>query len=230
MENLLREYLEKSLPESEKTTPCGTGPVVTISREFGCPSKLIGQQLTELLNKKSDWDKTPRWRFISKEIVVAAARELELKLTDMNYFLSSGGKGMMEDVLQSFSQPYVNKHRIRKTIGNVVTTMARKGYAVIVGRGGVGVLHGCPNAIHIRLQASLEWRIREVSRLRGITEKEARKLAHETDEKRTTLIELMLKEKFSPCLFDLTFNCATLQKEEIIYSIIRLMEAKKMIR
>ncbi len=230
MENLLREYLEKSLPEAERKTPCGSGPVVTISREFGCPSKLVGQQLTELLNRKSDRDKLHRWRFVSKEIVVAAASELEVKLTDMNYFLSSGGKGMMEDVLQSFSQPYVNKHRIRKTITTVVTAMAQKGYVVIVGRGGVGVLHGCPNAIHIRLQAPLAWRIKEVSKIKGITEKEAKALARETDEKRTDLIELMLKEKFNPYLFDLTFNCATLPQEEIIYTIIRLMEAKKMIR
>jgi len=230
MENLLREYLEKSLPEGEKITPCGSGPVITISREFGCPSKLIGQQLTELLNKKSERDKTTRWRFISKEIVVMAARELEVKLTDMNYFLSSGGRGLMEDVLQSFSQPYINKHRIRKTLTGVITSMAQKGYAVIVGRGSVGVLHGCPNAIHIRLEAPLDWRIREVSRMCGTTLKEARALAIETDEKRTALIELMLKDKFNPYLFDLTFNCSTLQKEEIIYSIIRLMEAKKMIR
>jgi cytidylate kinase len=230
MEHLLQEYLEKSLHEAERSTPCGTGPVVTISREFGCPSKIIGQQLTELLNKKSDRDKTPRWRFVSKEIVVNAASELEVKLTDMNYFLSSGGKGMMEDVLQSFSQPYVNKHRIRKTITNVVTVMAQKGYVVIIGRGSVGVLHGCPNAIHIRLQAPLAWRIKEVSKLKGITEKEAKSLAMETDEKRTNLIELMLKKKFNPYLFDLTFNCSTLPKEEIIYTILRLMEAKKMIR
>jgi cytidylate kinase len=230
MENLLREYLEKSLPETGKTMPCGAGPVVTISREFGCPSKLIGQQLTELLNRKSERDKTPRWRFISKEIVVNAAKELELKLTDMNYFLSSGGRGMMEDVLQSFSQPYVNKHRIRKTITSVITSMAQKGFAVIVGRGGVGVLHGCPNAIHIRLQAPLEWRVAEVVRIRGITEKAAKTMATETDEKRNALIELMLKAKCTPYLFDLTFNCSTLKQEEIIYTIIRLMEARKMIR
>jgi len=229
MENLLREYLEKSFPETEGITPCGSGPVITISRESGCPSKLIGQQLTELLNKKSVQVKTPRWRFVSKEIVVTVARELELKLTDMNYLLSSGRKGLMEDVLASFSQPYVNKHRIRKTITHVISAMAQKGHVVIVGRGGVGVLHGCPNALHIRLQAPLEWRIREICKLREISVQEARKLALDTDIKRTALIELMFKDKFHPCLFDLILNCSTLSKEEIIYTIIRLMEAKKML-
>ena len=229
MENLLREYLEKSFPEKPGDTPCGNGPVITISREFGCPSKLIGQQLTELLNKSAEKSKTHRWRFISKEIVVTAARELELKFTEMNYLLSSGGKGLMDDVLASFSQPYVNKHKIRKTITNVITAMAQKGHVVIAGRGGVGVLHGCPNAIHIRLQAPIEWRIREVCNLREISESEAKKIARDTDLKRTALIELMLNEKFTPYLFDLTFNCNTLSREEIVYTIVNLMEAKKMI-
>lgn len=47
--------------------------------------------------------------------------------------------------------------------------------------------------------------------------------------KRTTLIELMLKDKFHPSLFDLSFNCSTLSKEEIMGTIISMMEAKKMI-
>ena len=43
MENLLREYLEKAF--TERTLPHNdpNGPVVTISREFGCPSKLVAQ-------------------------------------------------------------------------------------------------------------------------------------------------------------------------------------------
>lgn len=229
MENIFREYFEKSFPDPEGKKLTSTSPVITISREFGCPSKLVGQQLTELLNKRSEQTKARKWRFINKEIVLEAARELELKLTDMNYLLSSGSKGFMEDILTSFTQPYVNQHRIRKTITRVITAMALKGYVVIVGRGGVGVLQGCTNAIHIRLQAPLKWRIPEICKLRNISETEARKLAQETDHKRTDLIEMMLKDKFHPYLFHLTFNCSTLSIEEIVHTIAALAETKKMI-
>jgi len=229
MENLLREYLEKSFRQSEGVNPCGTGPLITISREFGCPSKLIGQQLTNELNKMGEKSKSPKWRFISKEIVVEAARELELKPIDMKFLLSSGGKGLMEDVLASFSQPYVNKHRIRKTITNVIITIAQKGHVVIVGRGGVAVLQGCQNALHIRLQAPLEWRINEVCKMKNIPETLARNLAHDADMKRSSLMELILKKKFDLQLFDLILNCSTISKEEIVKTVINLMEAKKMI-
>ncbi|MCK9422006.1 MAG: cytidylate kinase-like family protein [Bacteroidales bacterium] len=229
MENLLREYIERALREPEVKQLTASGPVVTISREFGCPSKPVGQLLTETINKQRESDQSPRWRFINKELVESAARELDLQTNELNYFMSSVGKGLVEDLLVSFTPGYVSSHRIRHTITNIVRAMAQHGHFVIVGRGGVGVLHDQPNTLHVRLQAPIEWRIPEICKLRNVNEDEALKLAHETDKKRTVLIELMYGHKFHPYLFDLNFNCSTLAKEEIVQTIVGLMKAKKMI-
>jgi cytidylate kinase len=229
MENLLHEYIEKTFRDMEHAQPALTGPVVTLSREYGCPSKLIAQALTDHLNHRSDAAKTGRWRFINKEIVESAARELELKPVEMNYLLSSGGKGVLEDIMASFSPLYVSDHRIRKTITKVVNDIAHKGNIVIVGRGGVGVLHGRPATLHVRLTAPIEWRIPQICLLRNVSEHEAVKLAQETDKKRTALIELLSGRKFSSYLFDLTFNCQTMTMDEIVDTIAGAMRAKKML-
>jgi cytidylate kinase len=229
MENILREYLERSFHDEEDLKPCGPGPIVTISREFGCPSKPIGQLLTDTINHQHTGPHHLRWRFISKEVVEAAARELELNPTEVNYMISAGSKGILSDVMASFTTSYVSNHRMRKTIRKVIGELALKGRMVIVGRGGVAVLNDCKNVIHVRLQAPLEWRIPEICKLKDISREAAIKMAEETDQKRKSLIELVSGDKYTPYLFDLNYNCQRLSMQEIVDSIIGLMVSKKML-
>ena len=229
MENLLLKYMSKGMGEGEAMQPCGSAPVVTISREFGCPSKLIAYMLSEALNKRNVSGTTAKWHFLNKELLEESAKELELKPVDLNYLLSSIEKGLFEDILASFSQTYVNNFKIRKTLFKITRSIAQKGNVILVGRGGAVVLKGCPNSLHIRLQAPLGWRIQSVAQLKSISQQEALNLIVETDKKRKALFELLLGEKFDTTLFDLIFNCERFSKEEIVASIIRIMELKKMI-
>ncbi|HNW77229.1 MAG TPA: cytidylate kinase family protein, partial [Bacteroidales bacterium] len=162
-------------------------------------------------------------------LVESAARELNLQTNQLNYFISSVGKGLLEDVMVSFTPGYVSSHRIRSTIGNIVRAMGQHGHFVIAGRGAAGVLRSHPNALHIRLHAPIEWRIPEICKLRGVKPEEAVSLALETDKKRTALIELMYGHKYTPYLFDVHFNCSTIPLQEIVHAVIALMQAKKMI-
>jgi hypothetical protein len=229
MENLLREYMERAFAERGIEKQPGPVPVVTISREFGCPSKLIAQHLASELNKRDGIEKPGKWRFICKEVIEATARRLEMNPTEVNFFLNAGGKGLVEDVLASFAQSYISSHRMRKTITSVVRSIAEQGYVIIVGRGGVGILQHAPGTIHVRLQAPRDWRIEEICKSKNLTKPESSKLVDEMDKKRTSLIEMMSGVKFHPYLFDISFNCQTLRKEEVVHTIIRLMETKKMI-
>jgi cytidylate kinase len=229
MENILKIYFEKQYLEQESLKPCGPAPVVTISREFGCPSKPIGQMLTDALNKRMIKSSAPRWRFISKEVVEESARKLDITSVEMNYLISSGEKGLVEDLLTSFSPLYASNRKIRKILNDVIRTLASQGNMVFVGRGSVAILQGCPNALHIRLQAPLEWRLKGISESRGLTNAEALKLITETDKKRTALLELLLGRKFDQNLFDIVFNCNSFSKEDIVQSIIKIMEIRKMI-
>jgi cytidylate kinase len=229
MENILKIYFEKQYLEQESLKPTGPVPVVTISREFGCPSKPIGQMLTDALNKRMTKSSAPRWRFISKEVVEESARKLDITSVEMNYLISSGEKGLVEDLLTSFSPLYASNRKIRKILNDVIRTLASQGNMVFVGRGSVAILQGCPNTLHIRLQAPLEWRLKGICESRGLTNAEALKLITETDKKRTALLELLLGRKFDQNLFDIVFNCHSFSKEDIVQSIIKIMEIRKMI-
>ena len=229
MENLLREYLERSFADRDMTRPPGSGPVVTLSREFGCPSKAIGQLLTAELNHRLGPPNGRQWHFINKEVVEATARQLDLHPVDVSHIINAAGKGVVEDVLASFSVHYVSDVRIRKTITTVVKTIAVQGHVVIVGRGGAAILRHRPDTIHIRLQAPMEWRIRSVCETKQITAAEATRMVEEIDRNRIKLLELVTGEKFSPFLFDVSYHCHALTGDEIVSSIVGLMESKRMI-
>jgi cytidylate kinase len=142
--------------------------------------------------------------------------------------LDADKRGVVLDIL-TFSTTYGGSQRIRKTVEKVIRSFARQGYVVIVGRAGVAVTRDHPNALHVRLTAPIEWRASEISRIHGIPADRALKTALDVDAKRTKLIETLLGKKFDPYLFDIAYNCKYLSKEEVVQSIFRLMELKKMI-
>ena len=228
MENILREYLERTFPDDAPAVPCSNGPVVTISREFGCPSKLIAQMLADAINR-TPAGRLQRWRFINKEIVEATAKELEMNPTELNFMLNAGAKGLLSDVLASFSNTYVSNHRMRKTIIKVVSDLARKGRMIIVGRGSAGILGNCSQTLHIRLSAPPDWRTERICLSKGVTREEAMVMAREVDARRISLIELITGQKYSQNMFDITFNCQNMSNEEMVATILGAMQAKKML-
>jgi cytidylate kinase len=230
MENLLRKYLEEKFNEQPHGEGAGLLPLVTISREFGCPSKLIARLLADTLNEYTKPKiKGTEWRFINKEVITEAAQELHLDPSRIQHLFNAERKGLLSDIFDSFSDHYNSALKIKKTIQGVVKTIAQKGNIILVGRAGVAITHDQRNALHIRLLAPLEWRASGVSYRRGITESEAIHLAIENDKRRIALIEMFLGRHFSLDLFDLVFNCRKFSPEEIVSGIIRMMEVRKMI-
>jgi cytidylate kinase len=230
MENLLRKYMEERFLEQTSSPSKGNRPFITISREFGCPSKLIAQLLAETLNEQNySKKKDTSWRFVNKEVVIEAAHELDLSPEKIQYLFNAEKKGAMDDIFSSFSDHYKSDRTIKKTIQEVVKSFIQKGNIILVGRGGVAITQNYSNALHIRLQAPLAWRVQGVCYRRGISESEAIDLIRETDKKRHALIEIFLGKPFDLSLFDLVYNCQTFEPDEIVRGIIRMMEVKNLI-
>ena len=229
MENLLLKYMQDRFSDPRNPPLQGSLPFLTVSREFGCPSKLISQKLVEGLNQRLGRDAADKWQCINKEIVEESARKLETSPSKIKYFFNAERKGVLDDVLSSFSSDYTSSTRVKKTIPEVIRSFTRRGHIVLVGRGGVAVTYGFPNSLHVRLQAPLEWRIREVSARHDITQIQAARKIAETDRKRIDLIEMLLCRKFDDSLFDLIINCQSFSQTDIIRMILQAMENRGMI-
>jgi cytidylate kinase len=190
---------------------------------------MIAQLLTETINKKTGGEIHNKWKFVNKEVLESAARELELNPADVKYLINLGEKGLMEDFLVSFSSAYVSNLKVKHTLVNVVSKIANTGRIIIVGRGSAAILQGRRHSLHIRLQAPLAYRIRCISESLNISPEEAKKMTENIDKKRVALYELILGKKLDPHIFDAAFNCSMLSKEDIVHGILALMESKEML-
>ena len=130
----LTQRYQESISEQEFK-----GPVVTIAREYGCPSQKVASRLADNLNLKgSTLAKKIKWRWINKEIIFQAARELKLDPSEIEYVFNFEKKNLFDDILSSQSRKYYKSDRkIRKTIARPDHRTGIREYRVI-GRPGQG--------------------------------------------------------------------------------------------
>lgn len=234
MNNFLLQYMkDRFKPEtalSKKNRPKG-GPTVTISREYGCPAKRLAGMLSSELNRREMENYSKHhWQWIGKEILDESARELNLKSDVIREVANKEDSGVVGDIVMSLSHKYYpGDQKIKKTIGEVIRSFAVQGHVIIIGRGGVSITRDIPDSLHIKIMAPLEWRINNVSKNHMISLAEAKKKIQAIDANRIKLCEFFEGSKIDNSAFDVIFNFMTLDEEDIITTIIKLMESKDLI-
>jgi cytidylate kinase len=224
----LVQYLKDRYQE-RNITSYDPGPVITIARLTGCPGKKVAQQLTDILNQRYQKNNGKPWKWVGKEIFDEAARELELPSNEVQKVFKEK-RTIIDEILSSQSQKFYKSDRtVRKTIGQVIRSMANDGNVIILGRGGVALTRDIQRSLHIYLEAPLEWRAAVISEKQCCTQAEAVKYVKEIDKRRTQYREYFEGKNTDYTWFDLHFNCMTLKVEEIVESIIKIMEIRKLI-
>jgi cytidylate kinase len=207
------------------------GPVITISREYGCPSKIIAGRLSEELTRKMFIKgKETKWKYVTKEIMAESARALEVDPEKIKYVFQYEQKSLMDNIVSAqFNKYYKSDKMIRNTVAKVIRNMAHEGHVIIVGRGGVAITHDIPRSLHIMLEAPLEWRILRIAENFKISQDEAKKAAEEVDKKRRDFREFFQGKESDYTRFDLNFNCMTFTIEEIVHIILKAAEIRKLV-
>lgn len=211
----------------------GSGPVITISRLFGCPAKAVAKDLSENLTAKAmaRGVKGVEWKYLTKEIMHESAKELEMDPSKIKYVFDYEKKGLIDDILSAHSNKYYKSDRkIRNTVAKVIRNMAREGQVVIVGRGGVAITRDIPRSLHINLEAPLDWRTVRIAEKYDKSFEEAEKMIHDIDKKRKQFREYFEGKNTDYTQFDITFNCMTLSTKEISSIIIKAVEERSLLK
>ncbi len=234
MSDILFNYLNRRLHQSDGAggvTPKEPGPVITISRQSGCSARRLSEKLVEELNKRTaDQKERKEWDYINKELLEKAARELDVKPSEIAYVFKYQERDALGDIFASYANKYYKSDRkIRKTIADVLRAVASEGNIIIVGRAGVVLTKDIMKSLHISLEAPLEWRSLMISERYDLSFAEARKSVIEMDKKRQRFRESFEGRNTDYTWFDVTFNRMSLTEKEIIEAIIKMMETKKLI-
>lgn len=231
MENLLMKYFEARIKnEADHKEP---GPVITISREYGCPSKILAAMLVEKL-RQTDRE-TPAhpflWKWIGRELLEESAKDLKVDPKHINHIFDYQERSIIDDILAATRKDgsYKSDHAIKKSVGKVIRSMGERGHVVIVGRAGVVINRDIKKSLHVRLMAPLDWRITSTMQMLNLTREKALELITLKDANRKRFLEYYLGQKFHMQIFDVVYNCAYLSLEEITESIMATVINRKMI-
>jgi cytidylate kinase len=220
------DYFDERYRESVLNSPASEdGPVITISRLTGCDARETASSIVENLNSKFG---VTKWKWVDKDIIYSIAKELNIDTQRVENYYEGIKLSNLSEMIMAFSGGFVSDLRVKKAIKDVVLSICKEGYVVLVGRGGVSIARDIKDALHVRLVAPFYWRVENVMKKKGMGLEAAEKYVIETDEKRHDLIQTFLdkKSKNIESLFDVTINRLSFNITETAELIVSMYEKK----
>lgn len=230
-EDVIKLDLKKYLDDRDKKrditqTP---GPVITISREHGCDAMSLAKKVVERISEEPS-SKRVHWKCINKEVLEQAANELKVSTKKITSAMDTRQELIVQDIFSSFTQHYgVTNKNVLDTIKDVLKSYSDDGHALIVGRGGALIARDIENSLHIKLQASIDWRINQIRTKYDLELDEAKSQISEMDEKRNIWNKQLTKGGTSNSVYDLIFNRETISEEDILDMIFVNLFSRKMV-
>lgn len=228
MRDLLLKYMSH-FPNDIKTDPVNYGPVITISREYGCYGSGIAAKLSERINS-GDFNNEKEWKVVDRHILSKVSNELHANPANISHVFGADQRGFLADIIDSFApKNYTSDHRVISTIKKVVRNFAEDGNTIIVGRAGCIIAGHIPKALHVRIIASYEDRVKSVMKHLDLTEKEAMKRVDKISKKRKQFMAFFNTKESECDLFDIIFNKSKMSEEAIIEGIIQAAKHKSVL-
>jgi cytidylate kinase len=215
MENLLVKYFQlrmekENSPVYHEREP---GPVITISREVGCPGKTIAGMLVEKIAESG----VTGWKWVDKEILEQIALELHLTPSIMEDISKYEDRRLTDYIALLLSRDYYpGEKRIKNKWSEIINNLAGAGQVIIVGRAGFYITGYIPKSYHVRLYAPEEWRIDYIAEKKGCSFQDSMKLVEEMSRKRKQFLGYFESERKVGTNFNREFDCSVMTHEEIV--------------
>jgi len=199
--------------------------VITIEREYGSGGGDIAKKLAERMGWQL-WDQKLTEEIARRMDCDCRAVEEHAERKDPPYYrlFKAFLRGSYEGTLNAPHMGMVDADCIRRVTDQVVTTAAKAGNAVIVGRGSAYFLSGRTDAFHVFVYAPFEAKVRRLQ-AQGRSEEEATELVESVDRDRAAYIKQYFDVEWpARHLFHLMINSAVgdeLAVQTIVDSVVR---------
>ena len=199
-------------------------PFITISRQAGTEAHAIGRFIIMRMAELDDPDLKTGWDLFDQKLCALIAKNKSL---DADYdtlvkekYRAEGIQHMLYEMLIGNSQQY----KIQKKIEEVVHLLARLGKVVIIGRAGFLIARNMPGAIHIRLIASMDYRVKVVMEKDHLSEEKAVRTVKRIDAERAAFLKSHHNcDIHDISRFDIIWNVEKVRTSELITSMAELV-------
>ncbi|MBU0515031.1 MAG: cytidylate kinase-like family protein [Proteobacteria bacterium] len=199
--------------------------VITISRQFGAGGDKLARALVDKLG----------YQYVSRDVLKKVAARGGVSMSGAAAAEKSAGSWIMGLVDKIFPRDYIDSllktdsglmdsHDYIATVTEVITEIAQKGDAVILGRGGQHILKHLPGAFHVLLVADHEFRLKQAMEYYQATDKEAKAALKAHDRRRNSYLRAFVDiDPNDPSLYHLTINTARTPMERAEHLILELI-------
>lgn len=203
--------------------------LIAISRQFGSGGARVGRAVAQRLG----------FAYADREILAEAARRLELQPDDLEP-LEERAAGFWARVGMLFAHgspdtpfipptlPSVSESELFEVERQVMSRMAERGDAVVVGRGAAHVIKGPGRVIRVFLHAPLEARIALAMAEYGFADRdEAARVVAESDTGRAQFVRSVIGHDWCDAtLYDLSLNTAAFGLDRVVDLIVELVQRR----
>lgn len=217
-------YHEKSGPGIDPKK--GRFPFVAISRQAGAGGHALATLLVEKIQAIHAEPLFRGWQLCDQELCQMVAQDPKLK--DMVESLRrTEYHSHAEDIIAQFIYGGASQDLVIKKMFQLMRTFALHGKVVLVGRGSSFLTRDLPLGIHVRLEASMESRVKRMMSAFDLTEKKARETVEEKDKAKAELAKTFFhKDVRDPLLYDMIWNTDHVPIGEIAKLLIEMIRDK----
>ena len=201
----------KALGIGEKRPEKPRYPSITISREFGCEGITVSRLLAEKLSRPG----IPWILFHRQQIIdITRQKELQEELLDS---VHTSDRGMIHQYIDHLLAHKPSDVEIYREMAQTLRILAMQGRTILLGSGAALFTADFNHMLHVRLRASLEFKIDHVSRLLNISPAEAKKEIREKETSRETFIfNFTRKDVSDPAHYDLVIDNERFSADSIV--------------
>jgi len=183
--------------------------VITISREYGAGGGEAARRLAQTLG----------WELLDRELLHQAAQVEHVPDADLE--LLDEKAVSLADRLR-LHPPY---QKYIRGLTEAARQAAAKGNVILVGRGTRQLLGDLPNACHVRLVASKDWRVQRMANFEGVSVEQALAKCLEIDHTRDRFTRYFFgAEAGAPEQYDVVFNTGRIALDDVVACVTALVK------
>lgn len=217
-------YHEQNSPELDPKKGCY--PFVTISRQAGAGGNALAACLDAEIRDLQGEPLFRGWQVCGQELCDQVAedpalRDLVGSLKRTEYHSQA------EDFLSQLIHGVASQDVAIKKMFHLMRTFALHGKVVLVGRGSGFLTRDLPLGIHVRLEASMESRVKRMMAALNLPEKSARAAIDEKDKAKAALVKTYFHHDIrDPLLYDVLWNTDRVPVASIAKILIEMIREK----
>ncbi len=217
-------YREQTGPQINPQRGCF--PFITISRQAGAGGNALAAALEQKIQKLQTEPLFRGWQVYGHQLCEIVAQDPKLRdLVDSLRRIEYHSQA--EDMIAQLIHGGSSQDLVVKKMFHLIRTFAIHGKVIFVGRGSTHLTQDLPLGIHVRLEASMESRIKRMMADFGPDEKKVRQVIEEKDKAKAVLVKTFFnKDVGNPLLYDVQWNTDRVSIDEIAKILIEMIRDK----